>query len=116
MNIKKVKEWAKAHEVTLMMIGSAITGAAGFYICNRFVFSKPSVSNSNYGVDLDISLLNDSKIAIGMHECLKNGNYGVGVTGSFSAKDVINIAEGLITVASNVLNESITIEANHSQK
>ena len=116
MNIKKVKEWAKAHEVTLMMIGSAIAGAAGFYIYDRFVCPHTTMSKCDYGVDLDIFALDDSNIGIGLHECLKNGEYGTGVIGSFSAKDAINISEDLVGMASDILNESIKIEASPSQK
>ena len=116
MNIKKVKEWAKTHEVTLMMIGSMIAGAAGFYIFDRFTGSHMSVRKTDYGVDLDIFALDDSKIGIGLHECLKNGDYGTGVIGSFSAKDAINIAEDLVGMASNILNSNIEIEAAPSQK
>ena len=116
MNIKKVKEWSKEHEVTLMMIGSAITGAAGFYIYNRFICSHVSMNKCDYGVDLDIFALDDSSIGIGLHECLKNGKYGTGVIGSFSAKDAINISEDLVGMASDILNENIKIEASPSQK
>ena len=113
MNIKKVKEWAKAHEVTLMMIGSAIAGAAGFYICDKFVFKKDVTRTS----DIDITITNrKDSVGIGLSELLPNGKHGTEIFTFCSPIMATEVAESLIGAASDIMGKDIKIEAVSSQK